>query len=137
MGVNQLTVPPGSAQNSPGVTVAEPELDVLVYYKAPTRIKPSHVKMTFTSSTGPICSYSWQATISPTADTNATGALANTGQPFVTSTSGASASGFTGYMSVCADNGSVHKTSTPVTDSYSAVTQVPIDLNSGTSSGVC
>jgi len=136
-GVNTLSVPPGSTQNSPGLTVAEPELDVLVYNSAPTRIKPSHVKITFTSSTGPNCSDSWQPTLSPTADTNPKGVLANPGQPFVTSTTGASASGFTGTMTVCADNGSVHKTSTPLSDSYSAPTQVPIDLGSGTSPGLC
>jgi type II secretory pathway pseudopilin PulG len=136
-GINPLSVSPGSTQNVPGVTVAEPELDLFVYNGA-TRIAPSNVKITFTSLSGTLCSYSWQPTILSTgATTNTKGVLANPGQPFVTSTPNLSASNLTGTMAICADNGSVHKTASSVTDSYTAPTAVSIDLAAGTSSGKC
>ena len=138
-GIGVISVAPGSTQ---AVTVHEPELDLFVYNGAPTRIKPSHVKMTFTSTTGPGCTDTWQPTIDQVNPTTSThGVLINAGQPFFTSTSTSapqvSASGYTGTMSVCVDNGSRYKKATPVNYSYAAVTPVNIDLSSGTTNGTC
>ena len=119
----------------------EPELDLFVYNPSGTRIKPSHVKMTFANTTGPSCTDTWQPTIAPDATTNTHGVLVNAGQPFFTSTSTStpqvSASGFTGTMSICVDNGSKYKKATPTNYSYAAPTPVTIDLSSGTTNGTC
>ena len=134
-GINQLSVAPGSTQAN--VLVKEPELDLFVTNGAGVRIKPSHVKMSFANTSGPNCTDAWQPTIDPTATTNTHGVLLNAGQPFATSTANLSASTYTGTISICVDNGSRSKTVTGVTDSYTAVTTVNIDLSSGTSNSTC
>jgi prepilin-type N-terminal cleavage/methylation domain-containing protein len=105
-------------------TVPEPLLDLAVQYQptsgAASAVKPSDVKLTFTSTAGASCSYSWFPTISPATVTNVppTGWLANPGQPFAsTATTGATASGASsatpeaGKLTICADytlNGSTY-----------------------------
>jgi hypothetical protein len=101
-GQGMATVTPGSNQTVP---VQEPGLNLVVNYNG-TRVAPTDIKITFNNGTGPSCTDTWFAGISATAATNANGALASPGQPFAsTATSGAtaSASGFTGTLSICAD----------------------------------
>ena len=133
-GINMISVAPGSTQSP---IVREPEFDLLVTNGASGRIKPSHVKMAFASTSGPSCTDAWQPTIASDATTNSHGVLVNAGQPFMTSTANLSASNYTGSMSVCVDNGSRSKTVTNVTDSYAALTSLTIDLSSGTSGSPC
>jgi Tfp pilus assembly protein PilV len=134
-GVDKFTVGPGSSQT---FTVQEPELDLFVL-KAGVRVKPDHVKITYTSTSGsPSCTDTWQPTVASNADTNARGALANPGQPFATSTANLSASGYTGTMAVCADAGGLRNTISSVTDSFAAPTTVNLDVKgSGSSAGTC
>jgi Tfp pilus assembly protein PilV len=140
-GINQIGVAPGSTQS---VTVQQPEVDLFVK-NGTTRITPSHVKFSFSSTSGPSCNDSWVPTILPpppatvNATNSTTGVLANPGQPFASPTTtgpNASASGYTGQTTVCVDNITSHK-SANVNDSYSGPTSVTIDLSSGTSLGLC
>ncbi len=125
-GVNQISVPPGSTQSW---NIQEPELDVFVY-SGSTRIAPAHVKITFQVVSGPACTDSWYSTIASNASTSATGALAYPGVPF--------ASGSSGTLSVCADNGSQKNTATGVTDSFTSATSVSINVTGpGSGSGKC
>lgn len=147
-GVDKLTVSPGSSQTA---SLQEPALDVLVYwnsassrYSSPvwTRVAPAHVKLSFANSTGPSCSDSWYVPIASDASSDANGSLANLGQPFATTaTSGstASASGYTGTYTVCADYSNYQSSATSVqNNNYTTPTPVTIDINKYSSSfGTC
>jgi prepilin-type N-terminal cleavage/methylation domain-containing protein len=122
-GIDTFNVAPGSSQT---VTVQEPALNVSVTLNG-TAIKPDNVVMNFTGSascneTTTASTDSWRPpVVAPTAN----GVLAYPGQPFVTSVAGsspgASASGQTGSITVCADVLSSNKiysgSSTPTTNS--------------------
>jgi type II secretory pathway pseudopilin PulG len=136
---DKFTVNPGSAQSA---SVQEPELDLLVVKNSTnTQIAPSHVRITFNSTSGtPSCSETWLAPIAANAATGPT-ALAYPGVPFatnITSGSGASASGYTGALTVCADSsGTGTKNSVTFPDSFPATHQT-INVNgTGSTSGTC
>src|SRR5437764_13647678 len=120
-------VSPGSTKN---LTVQEPEVDLIVK-NGSSQIAPAHVKFSFASTSGPSSTDSWVPTIAANAATNPKGALPNLGQPFASTTANVSASGYTGQITVCVDNGTRYKTA-PVNDSYSAATTVTIDMSTGT-----
>ncbi len=139
---DKFNVAPGSNQT---LTVKEPTLDVVVKNTG-TRVAPSHVKLSFASTSGPACSSSWYAPIATDAATNANGSLASPGQPFATTaTSGgtASASGYTGTYSVCADApilGTTREaTVTGVTNTTfsGSLTPVTINITRSSTAGSC
>lgn len=138
-GMDKLTVSPGSTQTA---TLQEPAMNVLVYwntaasrYYTPvwTRVAPAHVKLSYSSSSGPYCSDSWYVPVVSDAATDSNGSLANLGQPFATtSTSGssASASGYTSTYAVCADYNGYENYATSVTNSnFVSPTTVTIQIN--------
>jgi Tfp pilus assembly protein PilV len=145
-GIDQYTVKPGItnlAQN-----VQEPVLDLAnVNYKNGTTaaVKPDHVRLTFTSSNGTACSYTWYPSITSAVATAepATGWLAKPGQPFASSaTSGATMSNShqTGSLTVCADyNGYKSATALAFTNtSFTAMNLVPtLLITQGTNAGKC
>jgi hypothetical protein len=144
-GIDQYTLPSGSVNQAQNVQ--EPLLDVgAVQYKngSTTTVKPAHIKLTFTSTSGTSCVYSWVPTLSSAAAGSmpATGWLANPGQPFAsTATTGStkSNSGQTGYLTVCADYNGYKNTATPVTNtSFTAMNVAPnILITQGTNAGPC
>jgi prepilin-type N-terminal cleavage/methylation domain-containing protein len=147
-GVNKVSVNPGSTQT--GLAVQEPALNVIVQNNTAarnntpvwTRVKPAHVKLSFSNSSGNACSDSWQAPIASDADKDTNGSLANPGQPFATTaTTGAtaSASGLTGTYAVCADyNGHQSTVNNVQNNNFSATTPVTVQINQYTSSpGTC
>lgn len=137
-GTDAFTVSPGSNQT---VTVQEPALDVFVR-QGSSQIAPSHIKITFTSTSGTSCSDTWSPAIAANAATSPTGALAFPGQPFAntsTSGTGASASGQSGFLTICADKSS-HKITTagPVTNtSFTAATSVTVTIPTSGGNGTC
>ncbi len=138
-GVDMFTVGPGSNQT---MAVQQPALNVVVNYNS-VRVKPSHVKLTFTSSTGTSCTDAWQAAIVSDAATDANGSLASPGQPFAsTATSGSteSASGYKGTLTACADYSTANRkaTSSSFTNTnFTSATPVTINITSSSSSGTC
>ncbi len=136
-GVDMFSITPGSNQ---ALGVQEPALKVVVNFNG-TRVKPSHVRMTYTSSLGPACTDTWSAAVVSDAATNVNGSLASPGQPFATTaTTGptASASGYTGTLSVCADVSNRRVTLSNVTNTnFGAATPVTFNITNGSSSGVC
>jgi len=136
-GEDQFSVTPGSSLSK---TVTEPVLDVVVNYGG-ARVKPAHVKITFTWASGsPSCTDKWSPTISANAATAATGSLANPGQPFAnaaTTGSNASASGGSGTLSVCADYSNHQATVSPISDSFAASTLVTVNVPSSGGNGTC
>jgi prepilin-type N-terminal cleavage/methylation domain-containing protein len=104
-GVDGVTsgVTPGSTQT---ITVGEPAIKLPVTWNG-TSSQPTHIKMTFTSTSGTSCTDSWYVTPASAAFAAYNGWLSNPGQPFAsTATSGATASnsGLTGTLSICADH---------------------------------
>jgi hypothetical protein len=147
IGTDMFNVAPGSNQTAASaLAVAEPAVNVVVNY-AGARVKPDHVKITFNGTSGPPCSRSWYPVVSPSGATSANGSLLYPGQPFAsTSTSGASASasGYTGTLTVCADYDPPGTTTARM--AYSSVfantsfvgqTTVTIPLTSSSSGGTC
>jgi hypothetical protein len=138
-GVDMFSVAPGSTQ---AATVKEPELDVFVR-NSTGQIKPTQVKLTFQSVTPAVppspgsCSDSWTPAIASDAATNTHGALANEGQPFMPTVANLSASGYYGTLSICAYDGSKHKTISAANSDYTQPNRYTVDLSSGTQSGVC
>lgn len=117
-------------------------MNVLVYWNTAasrystavwTRVAPAHVKLSYSSSSGPYCSDSWYVPVASDAATDANGSLANVGQPFATtSTSGstASGSGYTSSYAVCADYNGYENFATSVTNSnFVSPTTVTIQIN--------
>jgi type II secretory pathway pseudopilin PulG len=107
---DHYTVAPGSLNQAQ--TIQEPLLDLAVDYpNATTPVKPSHVRLTFQSTAGTNCGYTWTPTLAGAATLPANGWLANPGQPFAstattgTTTSGASTSSSpqAGSLTVCVD----------------------------------
>ena len=136
--VDMFTVAPGSSQTA---TVSEPALNVVVKNNN-VRVAPGRVKLTFQSGSGPSCSDNWYAPIASDASIDANGSLAYPGEPFATTaTSGptASASGYTGTYTVCADYGGHYQTVSSVqNNNYAAPTSVTVNINSSSSpSGTC
>jgi hypothetical protein len=138
---DKVSVAPGSSQTA---AVQEPALDVIVQNSG-TRVAPAHVKLSFASTSGTTCSATWSAPIAADAATNVNGSLASPGQPFATTaTTGAtaSASGYTGTYTVCADasiSGTVRKVSVSnVTNSnFAAPTVVTINILSSSTKASC
>ncbi len=136
-GTDNFSVAPGSGQT---MAIQEPAMNVVVNYNG-TRVAPAHIKMAFTSSAGTACADNWSAAVAANAATSGTGSLASPGQPFATTaTSGAtaSASGYTGTLSVCADY-SNHKVtlSNLQNTNFSAATLQTINITSASTSGTC
>ncbi len=136
-GVDMFSVPPGSNQT---LAVQEPALNVVVNFNG-TRVKPSHVRISFASQTGTSCTDTWSAAVAANAATSPSGSLASPGQPFATTaTTGAtaSASGYKGTLSVCADTSNRRVTVSNVTNtSFTAATAVTVNITNGSTSGVC
>jgi Tfp pilus assembly protein PilV len=114
-GYDTFTVGPGSSVSA---DVMEPMLYVasVTYTTSGSRpttttVKPAHIKLTFTSSAGTSCTYSWYPTVVSGATMPSVGWLKYPGQPFAsTATSGATASASStgsspqaGQLTVCAD----------------------------------
>jgi hypothetical protein len=136
----RATVSPGTTSNP---TVTEPALNVVITY-AGSRVKPDHVKLTYTGSDSPACTYNYQATVAAdAASPTGNGALASPGQPFATNGTPASASGLTGSYSVCADydppgSTSSRKVTVSSTNSnFTAATTVNIAMTSSSPGGTC
>jgi Tfp pilus assembly protein PilV len=144
---DKFTVAPGSNVTTPAVQ--EPALNVATvnYFNGFTTsaVKPAHVKLTYQSTSGTSCTYSWFPTVTTATAEPTTGWLANPGQPFATTGSPASASGQTGTLSVCADyyTGSTfgyrNATATNITNtSFTALNAVPtIAIAYSSTSGLC
>lgn len=113
-GYDTFNVAPGSTLSA---TVIEPELLLTsVTYttsgtpSTTTAVRPAHVKLTFASTSGTSCSYSWYPTVA-TGAMPATGWLKYPGQPFASqnttgstaSASSTSSSPQAGKLTVCAD----------------------------------
>ena len=139
--LDRFSVNPGQSQPA---SVQEPVLKVVVTNSG-NPVVPNHVKITYQSAgsnPGPACPDSWQAKVQ-TNGTGTTNALANPGQPFVTGlispSAGASASGYTGALSVCADYSNRKLTISGVTDSFTSATTVPIPItfSSPSANGTC
>jgi hypothetical protein len=98
-----------------------------------TRVAPAHVKLSYSSSSGPYCSDSWYVPVASDAATDTNGSLANLGQPFATTAttgSTASASGYTSTYAVCADYSGYENFATSVTNNnYVSPTSVTIQIN--------
>ena len=146
-GVNMFTVGPGATATG---TVLVPALQLTTTYKASngaiTNVNPSDVKVTFnnTSGSGTTCSDEWgpltAASVTPAlpTGTNLYGIPFATG---ATSGSGASTSGQTGSVTVCADykvGTSYYQASASVTDSYASTTSQSIQIPyAATAPGQC
>ena len=139
-GYDMFTVSPGSTQTQ---NIQVPTLQLTVNKSNGSSTTPTDVKVVFTSSDGS-CSDTWAMT--PTNGTLITSSpvLYDYGVPFAASTStgsGASASGQTGSLTVCADlkSGSNYftKTSAAFTPSFSAATPVTVTLPSSSGSTKC
>jgi prepilin-type N-terminal cleavage/methylation domain-containing protein len=148
-GVDTFTVSPGSTGQA--VSVIEPGLIVgTVNYKngsTTTAVKPADVKLTFASTAGTACSYSWYPPLAAATTVPPSGWLANGGQPFAsTATTGTTASASSnssspqaGQITVCADY-SGYKSSVTTTNSnftISGTTAPTITITKGTSAGTC
>jgi hypothetical protein len=145
-GIDQYTLPEGSPNQAQNVQ--EPLLDVGAVTYAGSTVKPAHVKLTFSGTSGTSCTYSWYPTLSTAAlgAMPTTGWLAKPGQPFATTaTTGStkSASGQTGTLTVCADynpgSGYRKASSAALTNtSFTAMNVVPsIAITSSSTSGTC
>jgi prepilin-type N-terminal cleavage/methylation domain-containing protein len=153
-GTDVASVTPGATSGSMSVTA--PAVNVSVTFKSRTgsitQVAPGHVKTLFQDGgTGTSCSDSWgpfTAINPPTTGANRVSTSPLTyvfPAPFAsssTSGSGASASGQTGTVQVCADyttGGSTYQaTSSPFTDAYGSATPVSIQIPySSTPSGAC
>jgi Tfp pilus assembly protein PilV len=139
-GVDTVTAGPGSSQT---LAVAEPAINLQVKTGS-TRVKPDHLKITFNKTgTGLACSDAWRPAIASDAATNVNGVLASPGQPFVsTATTGstASASGYTGYYTICADynSRSVTTGATQVTNTnFASATPVTLTVPTSGATSLC
>ncbi len=136
-GTDDFTVSPGSNQT---ITVAEPALSVFVK-QGTSQVKPSHIRITFTSASGTSCTDTWSAAIAANAATSGTGALAFPGAPFAStamSGSSESASGYTGTLTVCADLSNHKATSTAFTNTnFSSPTSVTVTIPTSGGNGTC
>lgn len=146
-GYDMFTVAPGSSQSSVSSPAAPPvqvpTLQLTVKKSTGTTVTPTDVKVTFASSDGS-CSDSWALTPTSNGTTGSSGSYYY-GVPFAASAStgsGASASGQTGSLTVCADLKSgtssyFKQTSSTFTPSFSAATAVTLTLPSSTGSTTC
>jgi Tfp pilus assembly protein PilV len=135
-----FSVAPGSSQTA---QIAEPAINLTATYNG-AAVTPSHVKFTFASTpgSGPTCNDSWFATVVPN---TGMGNLASPGQPFATTAASgptASASGYTGSYSICADykpgNTYFKSTAPSVTNTnFQSVTPVPIAITNQSQQGQC
>ncbi len=125
-GTDMFSVAPASTST---LSVQEPALGVFVTYGG-SRVAPSHVKLTFTSSTGVSCSDSWYPAVAADAATDANGALASPGQPYVSSSSGS--------LAICADYANQEATvSGQSNSSFTGLNSVTVPLTSTSASGTC
>lgn len=139
-GIDAFGITPGSTG---ALSIQEPALQFIVKNSSGSQIAPSHIMEKFTSASGTGCTHKWSTGVSATALTGSN-ALATPGVPFAsTAASGAtaSASGLTGTLAVCVDNGSRYATVTgfQATD-FTALTQVnsgTITIASSGNSGTC
>jgi Tfp pilus assembly protein PilV len=135
------SITPGGALSA---TVLEPALNLQVTYGG-TRVAPSDVKLTFTSTSGTTCTDTWTEAVRGSAATSTNGVLASPGVPFAsTATTGstASASGLTGTISACADylQGSHYYEATKpgiTTTNFSAPTAATVAITSSSTQGTC
>jgi len=137
-GYDMFTVAPGSTQTQ---SIQTPTVLLTVKKSNGTITAPTDVKVNFTDGT---CNDSWALT--PSTNGTQVGATSTYyfGVPFASSTatgSGASASGQTGSLTVCADlkSGSSYykQTSSTFTSSFTATTPVTVTLPSSTVSSGC
>jgi hypothetical protein len=132
--LSHATIAPNTTYSA---SVAEPALDVVVD-SGGAAVTPTHIKLSFASTSGTACSDSWYPPVA-TNGTGTDGALAYPGQPFAsTATSGAneSASNYTGSYSVCADYKSHKATVANVTNTnFSGLN--PVTVTIGSTSGTC
>jgi hypothetical protein len=147
-GVDTFSVMPGSTGQA--ASVIEPGLLIgTVNYKngSTTAVRPDHIKLTFASTAGTTCIYSWYPTLAAGATVPAAGWLANPGQPFAsTATTGTTASASstsgspqTGQITVCADYAGYKSTVTTTNTNFtiSGTTAPTITITKGTSAGTC
>jgi prepilin-type N-terminal cleavage/methylation domain-containing protein len=137
-GEDMVTVTPASSQTQP---IQEPAMALNVTWKG-SPVAPSDVKVTFQSTSGTSCKDEWGSL-------TASAVSGNTyiyGIPFAssaTSGSGASASGLTGTVKVCADykpspgNTYYQATSSTFTDSYTGTSSQTIPLITSSTTGQC
>jgi prepilin-type N-terminal cleavage/methylation domain-containing protein len=141
-GVDMFTVPPASSNPQ---TILEPALVLTTTFKQSNGtvnpVTPSDVKVTFTSASGTSCTDEW----GPLQPSPVTGLGTGTnvyGIPFASTAtgSGASSSGQTGTVKVCADykSGSTYYqlTSSSFTDSFTSTTPETLAITTS-SSGQC
>lgn len=147
-GTNAASVTPGYTGT---MQVMEPAIDVTTTYTnsrgATTAVTPAHVKITFTNGSGSSCSDTWGPLTASSSNQGPGGSLNYVfGAPFasgVTIGSGASASGQTGSLTVCADYkasgiGNVKATSSSFTDAYGTTTPVTVPIPyTSSSTGTC
>jgi prepilin-type N-terminal cleavage/methylation domain-containing protein len=149
VGVDTYTVMPGSTGQA--ANVLEPALYVgAINYEngsTTTTVKPDHVKLTFASTAGTSCSYSWYPTLAPGTTMPLAGWLANPGQPFAsTATTGTAASAASnstspqaGQLTVCADYLGYKSSVTTTNSNFTATANIvpTITITNGTSAGTC
>jgi type II secretory pathway pseudopilin PulG len=148
-GVDTYSVTPGSTGQA--ASVMEPVLSVgATNYKngsTTTAVKPDHVKLTFTSTAGTACSYSWYPTLVTGTTMPLAGWLANPGQPFAsTATTGTAASAASnstspqaGQLTVCADYSGYKSSATTTNSNFTTSANIvpTITITKGTSAGTC
>jgi prepilin-type N-terminal cleavage/methylation domain-containing protein len=142
-GYDMFTVSPGSSvSGTTAPPVQVPTLQLTVKKSTGSTTTPTDVKVTFASSDGS-CSDSWALTPTSNGTAGSSGSYYY-GVPFAASAStgsGASASGQTGSLTVCADLQSGTKyftqTSSAFTPSFSASTPVTVTLPSTSGSTKC
>ncbi len=144
VGQDMFTVTPGSSNTQ---NILEPALDLTVTFPSggvPKSVLATDVKSTFTSTagSGTACTDEWGPVTASTA--GPANAYYVYGLPFAssaTSGAGASGSGETGGITVCADytsGGTSYEGTTPsFTDSYSGATAETIALTTGSTKGKC
>jgi hypothetical protein len=137
-GYDMVTVAPGSTQTPP---IQTPTMLLTVKKSNGTITAPTDVKVSFTDGT---CTDTWALTPSSNGTQVATTSTYYFGVPFAASTttgSGASASGQTGTLTVCADlkSGSNYfkATSAAFTSSFTATTPLTVSLPSSTVTSGC
>jgi type II secretory pathway pseudopilin PulG len=148
-GVDTYTVTPGSTGQA--VNVLEPVLYVgATNYKngsTTTAVRPAHIKLTFTSTAGMPCSYSWYPTLAAGTVVPYAGWLANPGQPFAsTATTGTTASASSnstspqaGQLTLCEDYAGYKSSATTTNSNFTTSANVAptITITNGTNSGAC
>ena len=142
-GYDMVTIQPGSVlSGSTSPTIQVPTLLLTVKKSTGTITAPTDVKVSFTDGT---CNDTWALTPAANGTQVGTTSTYYYGVPFAASTttgSGASASGQTGSLTVCADlkSGTTSyytATSSSFTSSFSAATPVTVTLPSTTGSTKC